>query len=56
MESGGMRDEQSRTVKISSRYQGAMRNGCLKALRAQVFYDEPATCAIASIGHAFWPL
>jgi hypothetical protein len=24
------------------------RDGCLKALRAQAFYDEPATCATSS--------
>src|SRR5438093_11139574 len=43
-------------IKISSRSQGGSRKRCLKALRGQVFYDEPSTCATPSIGHAFWLL
>src|SRR6516162_10927174 len=35
-------------VKISSL---GSRDGCLKAFRAQLFYDEPATCTTSSIGH-----
>jgi hypothetical protein len=38
-------------VKVSSL---GSRDDCLKALRAQVFYDEPATCATSSIGQGCW--